>query len=70
MTTDFRSEAIGSLLRPKYLMDARASSESGTLSPARFKSIEDRAVDEALAKIAARRIEYCGPVMAAGGVSG
>jgi methionine synthase II (cobalamin-independent) len=44
-----RSEGIGSLLRPSYLLDARERVEAGDLSPAEFKRIEDRAVDEAVA---------------------
>src|SRR5262245_42343077 len=44
-----RSEGIGSLLRPSYLLDARQRLEAGDLSPAEFKRIEDRAVDEAVA---------------------
>src|SRR5690349_9481740 len=43
------SEGIGSLLRPPYLAEARARVERGDLSPAEFKQIEDRAVDEAVA---------------------
>lgn len=44
-----RSEVIGSLLRPSYLVDARKQLESELLSPSDFKAIEDRAVDEAIA---------------------
>jgi 5-methyltetrahydropteroyltriglutamate--homocysteine methyltransferase len=44
-----RAETIGSLLRPAYLARARAEREAGTLTPAAFKQIEDRAVDEAVA---------------------
>src|SRR5689334_11763864 len=46
--TDVRAEVVGSLLRPQYLADARAQLESGELDAARFKEIEDRAVDEAI----------------------
>jgi len=45
----FKSDVVGSLLRPQYLKDARVQLESGRLSPAEFKRIEDRAVDEAVA---------------------
>src|SRR5262245_16694632 len=45
----YRSEGIGSLLRPAYLIDARERAERGDLTPAEFKRIEDRAVDEAVA---------------------
>jgi 5-methyltetrahydropteroyltriglutamate--homocysteine methyltransferase len=44
-----RSDVVGSLLRPSYLMDARARLERRELAPAAFKAIEDRAVDEAVA---------------------
>jgi methionine synthase II (cobalamin-independent) len=49
MTLEFRAETIGSLLRPSYLMQARAARDQGTLPAAEFKRIEDRAVDEAIA---------------------
>jgi methionine synthase II (cobalamin-independent) len=45
----YRSEGIGSLLRPPYLTEARAQLERGTIPAAAFKQIEDRAVDEAIA---------------------
>jgi 5-methyltetrahydropteroyltriglutamate--homocysteine methyltransferase len=45
----FRAENVGSLLRPQYLTDARAKLEEGVLSPAAYKRVEDRAVDEAIA---------------------
>jgi len=44
-----RSEGIGSLLRPQYLVDARAQLERGEIAAPAFKRIEDRAVDESLA---------------------
>ncbi len=44
----YHSEVIGSLLRPSYLLDARKQFESGQLSAADFKVIEDRAVNEAI----------------------
>jgi len=47
--TMYRSEGIGSLLRPQYLSDARDRFERGELAAADFKKIEDRAVDEAIA---------------------
>ncbi len=43
-----RSDVIGSLLRPPYLLAARAQRERGELTAAEFKRIEDRAVDEAV----------------------
>jgi 5-methyltetrahydropteroyltriglutamate--homocysteine methyltransferase len=45
----YRSEVVGSLLRPAYLVEARRQREAGTLGPAAFKRVEDRAVDEGLA---------------------
>jgi len=45
----YRSEGIGSLLRPPYLTEARDRFERGEITAAAFKQIEDRAVDEALA---------------------
>src|SRR5438105_10521089 len=45
----FHSEVVGSLLRPPYLVEARKQFESGSMSAADFKAVEDRAVDEAIA---------------------
>lgn len=45
----FRSDVVGSLLRPDYLKEAREHHESGQLSDADFKRVEDRAVREAVA---------------------
>src|ERR1700730_1072393 len=45
----YRSQPIGSLLRPEYLRDARRALRAGEISAARYKRVEDRAVDEALA---------------------
>ena len=45
----YRSDVVGSLLRPDYLKDARQRHDSGAMSDAEFKQIEDRAVDEAIA---------------------
>jgi 5-methyltetrahydropteroyltriglutamate--homocysteine methyltransferase len=44
----YRSDVIGSLLRPQYLKDARKNLADGKISHAEFKKIEDRAVDEAI----------------------
>ena len=44
----YRSDVVGSLLRPPYLVDARDRLEAGRLASAEFKRIEDRAVDEAV----------------------
>jgi len=46
---NYRSDVVGSLLRPDYLKDARQKHESGSLTDAEFKKIEDRAVNEAIA---------------------
>jgi 5-methyltetrahydropteroyltriglutamate--homocysteine methyltransferase len=46
--TLFRSDVVGSLLRPEYLKEARLRWEAGELSAAAFKRIEDRAVEEAV----------------------
>ena len=45
----WRSDVIGSLLRPPYLQSANEARERGEIAPAEFKRVEDRAVDEALA---------------------
>jgi 5-methyltetrahydropteroyltriglutamate--homocysteine methyltransferase len=45
----YRSDVVGSLLRPAYLKEARDSHEAGQLTEAEFKRTEDRAVDEAIA---------------------
>jgi methionine synthase II (cobalamin-independent) len=44
----YRSDVIGSLLRPDSLKKARELRQDQTLDPAAFKRIEDRAVDEAI----------------------
>ena len=43
-----RSDVVGSLLRPGYLVEARAALEGRRLTPGEFKRVEDRAVDEAV----------------------
>jgi 5-methyltetrahydropteroyltriglutamate--homocysteine methyltransferase len=45
----YRSDVVGSLLRPAYLKEARDRHEAGQLSEVEFKRAEDRAVDEAIA---------------------
>jgi 5-methyltetrahydropteroyltriglutamate--homocysteine methyltransferase len=45
----YRSDVVGSLLRPGYLAEARREAENGRLAAQQFKRIEDRAVDEAIA---------------------
>lgn len=43
-----RADVVGSLLRPPELLEAQKKFSSGDLTPAEFKRLEDRAVDEAL----------------------
>jgi 5-methyltetrahydropteroyltriglutamate--homocysteine methyltransferase len=45
----YRSDVVGSLLRPAYLKEARKKRDSGELTHAEFKKVEDRAVNEAIA---------------------
>ncbi|HYM89229.1 MAG TPA: cobalamin-independent methionine synthase II family protein [Nitrospiraceae bacterium] len=45
----YRSDVVGSLLRPEYLKEARQRHESGEITDGEFKPIEDQAVDEAVA---------------------
>jgi 5-methyltetrahydropteroyltriglutamate--homocysteine methyltransferase len=45
---EVRAEVVGSLLRPDFLVAARRRLESGEMDAARFKEVEDRAVDEAI----------------------
>jgi 5-methyltetrahydropteroyltriglutamate--homocysteine methyltransferase len=45
----YRAQTIGSMLRPAHLREARQALRHGKICRARFKQIEDRAVDEALA---------------------
>ena len=49
MTKTARVEHVGSLLRPAYLLDARAAYANGDIGPAEFKAAEDRAVREVVA---------------------
>jgi 5-methyltetrahydropteroyltriglutamate--homocysteine methyltransferase len=44
----YRSDVVGSLLRPEYLKQAREQHDEGKLTDAEFKRVEDRAVDEAV----------------------
>src|SRR6476661_8398406 len=44
----YRAENVGSLLRPGYLLEARAQLDEGEISPAAYKKIEDHAVDQAV----------------------
>ena len=49
MSTIYRAEVIGSLLRPPSLQQARTRFEAGELSAEELRELEDRAVDAALA---------------------
>ena len=46
--SEVRAEAVGSLLRPPELLEARARRQAGETEAAAFKEIEDRAVVEAI----------------------
>ena len=43
------ADVVGSLLRPPELLAAQKQLAAGTITPAEFKLIEDRAVDDAIA---------------------
>src|SRR5262245_54999078 len=45
----WRTDVVGSLLRPAALVKARADLEAGGLDAAAFKRVEDQAVDDAIA---------------------
>src|SRR5207248_9378791 len=44
-----RTDVVGSLLRPPWLLQAREDVAAGRITQAAFKAIEDRAVDDAVA---------------------
>mgnify|MGYP003582475790 CR=1 FL=1 len=44
----FRADHVGSLLRPRHLLEARAQVKRGEISAERFQEIEDKAVDEVI----------------------
>jgi 5-methyltetrahydropteroyltriglutamate--homocysteine methyltransferase len=48
MTTPYRAEHVGSLLRPPEVLEARASFEAGDLTREDLREVEDRAVLDAL----------------------
>jgi 5-methyltetrahydropteroyltriglutamate--homocysteine methyltransferase len=50
MPARYRAEHVGSLLRPPELLQAREASAQGRLSPDELRSIEDRAILEAIEK--------------------
>lgn len=43
------ADVVGSLLRPPWLLEAQQELATGKITPAAFKAIEDRAIDEAVA---------------------
>ena len=45
---DAHADTVGSLLRPAYLLQAQQRREQGEITPAQFKTLEDRACDEAI----------------------
>ena len=45
----FRAETVGSLLRPAYLIEARAKFKSGEIDAAALRAVEDEAIAEAVA---------------------
>ena len=45
----FRADTVGSLLRSKRLLDARASKQAGRISDAELREIEDEEVSRAVA---------------------
>jgi 5-methyltetrahydropteroyltriglutamate--homocysteine methyltransferase len=49
MSSVYRADTVGSLLRPDYLLRARARLEAGEIAPTTYKRIEDRAVDQVIA---------------------
>jgi 5-methyltetrahydropteroyltriglutamate--homocysteine methyltransferase len=42
----FRADHVGSFLRPRYLLDARAQHAAGAISAAALRDVEDRAITE------------------------
>src|SRR3989442_2340638 len=44
----YRSDVVGSLLRPAYLVEARREVEGGRLTPVELRGLEERAVAEAI----------------------
>jgi 5-methyltetrahydropteroyltriglutamate--homocysteine methyltransferase len=42
----FRADHVGSFLRPKYLLDARAQAAEGTITREALREVEDRAISE------------------------
>ncbi len=42
----FRADQVGSFLRPKYLLDARAQAAKGEITPEQLRAVEDKAIAE------------------------
>src|ERR1700739_4285372 len=40
----FRADQVGSFLRPKYLLEARAQAAKGEITPEQLRAIEDKAI--------------------------
>ena len=40
----FRADQVGSFLRPKYLLDARAQAAKGQITPEQLRAVEDKAI--------------------------
>jgi 5-methyltetrahydropteroyltriglutamate--homocysteine methyltransferase len=53
MNATARAETVGSLLRAEYLRQARQEQREGRLSAEQLRQVEDRAVLESAAQIAA-----------------
>jgi 5-methyltetrahydropteroyltriglutamate--homocysteine methyltransferase len=49
-TPPFRADQVGSFLRPKHLLEARAQRERGEISTAELEQVEDAAIEELVAK--------------------
>ena len=45
-TPPFRADHVGSFLRPKYLLDARAQQAKGEITREQLRAVEDRAITE------------------------
>ena len=50
----FRADHVGSLLRPRRLLDARAAHAEGRIDDAELRAVEDDAILEAMLKVSDR----------------
>ena len=41
----FRADQVGSFLRPKVLLDARAQAAKGEITPEQLRAVEDKAIE-------------------------